>query len=346
MTMTATAPPKSNPTAGQRYRFNVVRVLRRPEFGAIAGTFGVYTLFAVVAGDPFSSPEGMGNWLTVAAELGIIAVPVAMLMIAGEFDLSVGSMIGATGMIVAIGVGHYGMPIGAAVLMAFAVALTVGFINGVLVIKTGLPSFIVTLATLFLLRGLTIGVSRATSDSTNVSLNGAHEESLLAHVLTATYGTFSLEIVWWLIISALATWILMRGRLGNWIYATGGDLAAARNTGVKVDRVRVLLFLATAAAACLVGVMQVLAFGSGDVLRGDQQELQAIIAAVVGGCLLTGGYGTVIGAAFGALTLGMASLGINYAGWDPDWFKAFLGLMLLLAVIANNIIRKKALESR
>lgn len=345
MTTTTRTTP-STPPVEMRHRVSLAGVFRRPETGAIAGAVGVYLLFSLVAGTAFSSPAGMGNWLTVAAELGIIAVPVAMLMIAGEFDLSVGSMIGAAGMIVAIGAGPYGLPVGVAVVLAFAFALTVGLLNGILVITTGLPSFIVTLAALFLLRGLTVGVSRATTDSTNISLGGAHHDSILAAVLTSTYGTFSLEIAWWLLIAAVATWVLLRSRFGNWIYATGGDLHAARNTGVKVDRVRILLFMATAAAACLVGVMQVLTFGSGDVLRGDQQELQIVVAAVVGGCLLTGGYGTVIGAAFGALTIGMANLGINYAGWDPDWFKAFLGLLLLLAVITNNLIRKKALEAR
>ncbi|MDX2968124.1 ABC transporter permease [Kribbella solani] len=346
MTSTTTTPSKTTPLPQRRPVAGVAGLLRRPELGAVAGALGVYLLFTVVAGNSFSALEGMGNWLTVAAELGIIAVPVAMLMISGEFDLSVGSMIGAAGMIVAVGVGHYGWPVAPTVLLAFAFALVIGFCNGVLVVMTGLPSFIVTLATLFLLRGLTIGISRATTASTNVSLDDAHQGSFLTTFLTSTSGTFSIEILWWLAITALATWVMLRSRFGNWICATGGDIAAARNSGVKVDRVRIVLFMATAAGACLVGVMQVLTFGSGDVLRGDQQELQTVIAAVVGGCLLTGGYGTVVGASFGALTIGMASLGINYAGWDPDWFKAFLGAMLLLAVMANNLIRKKALESR
>jgi simple sugar transport system permease protein len=324
----------------------VARVARRPELGAVAGAVAVYLFFVIAAGSPFYGSDGTGNWLTQAAELGIIAVPVALLMISGEFDLSVGSMMGAASMIVAICVGTYGWPVWLAVLAAFGVAALVGLANGYLVVKTGLPSFIVTLASLFILRGVTIGVSRQLTGSTNVSLNGAQTDNWVSNLLTSTSGTFSIEVLWWLVIVVAATFVLMRTGFGNWIYCTGGDQAAAHKVGVKVNRVRITLFVYTALAATLVAVMQVLTSGSGDVLRGEQEEFEAIIAAVIGGCLLTGGYGTAIGAAFGALTFGMANLGINYAGWDQDWFKAFLGVMLLLAVVGNNWIRKRALEAR
>jgi len=267
-------------------------------------------------------------------------------MIAGEFDLSIGSMITATGMIVAIAVNKYGLPIGVAIVVAFAFALAIGFFNGMLVVKTGLPSFIVTLAMLFLLAGLTIGFTRILTDSTIVSLNGAELDSFWSSLLVNKTGNFSREVFWWLVIVGVGTWVLTKTRFGNWIYSTGDNQTAARNMGVKTDQVRIKLFMATAAAACLVSVMQVLTFGSGDVSRGFQREFEAIIAAVIGGCLLTGGYGSVIGAAFGALTFGMATLGITYAGWDSNWFKAFLGAMLLIAVLANNWVRKKALEAR
>jgi simple sugar transport system permease protein len=321
-------------------------VLRRPELGAFVGTAGVFLFFCAAAGSTFYSSAGIGNWLTPAAELGICAVPVALLMIAGEFDLSIGSMITATGMIVAICVNKYNLPIAVAVLVAFAFALGAGFLNGLLVVKTKLPSFIVTLAMLFLLAGLTIGLTRILTDSTIVSLNGKEQGSFLATLMVNKTGDFSREVFWWLAIVAVGTWILVKTQFGNWIYSTGDDAVAARNMGVKTDQVRIKLFMATASAACLVSVMQTLTFGSGDVSRGFQREFEAIIAAVIGGCLLTGGYGSVIGAAFGALTFGMATLGITYAGWDSNWFKAFLGAMLLIAVLANNWVRKKALEAR
>jgi simple sugar transport system permease protein len=338
--------PASIPERPGGLRGHLRSVLRRPELGALVGTVGVFLFFCVAAGQVFYSSAGIGNWLTPAAELGILAVPVALLMIAGEFDLSIGSMITATGMIVAIAVNKYGLPISVAILLAFAFALGVGFFNGVLVVKTGLPSFIVTLAMLFLMAGVTIGLTRILTDSTIVSLNGKEQGTLVFNVLVAKTGDFSREVVWWLVIVAAGTWVLTKTQFGNWIYSTGDNDVAARNMGVKIDAVRIRLFMATAAAACLVSVMQTLTFGSGDVSRGVQREFEAIIAAVIGGCLLTGGYGSVVGAALGALTFGMATLGITYAGWDSNWFKAFLGAMLLIAVLANNWVRKKALEAR
>src|SRR5215207_8144981 len=126
------------------------RWLNRPELAAVAGAILVFAFFAITAGDSgFLTFGGTMSYLEVAAQLGIVAVPVALLMIAGEFDLSVGSMIGAAGMVVAISVSEYGLPLLVGVLLALAVALVVGFLNGYLVIKTGLPSFIVTLGMLF-----------------------------------------------------------------------------------------------------------------------------------------------------------------------------------------------------
>ena len=133
---------------------------------------------------------------------------------------------------------------------------------------------------------------------------------------------------------------------GNWIFAAGGDANAARNSGVPVDRVKTGLFMLTACAAALVAVLTVLDAGSTDARRGFQKEFEAIIAAVIGGCLLTGGYGSAIGAFFGAIIFGMVSIGLTYTRFDSDWFQVFLGAMLLLAVLFNNFIRKKVTGER
>ena len=145
-------------------------------------------------------------------------------------------------------------------------------------------------------------------------------------------------------IALLATFVLQRTRFGNWIYGAGGSAVAARNVGVPVARVKIILFMATAASAALLAVIQVLTFGSGDVLRGDGKEFEAIITAVIGGTLLTGGYGSAIGAVFGALTLGMTRQGLFFAGISADWYLAFLGLLLLAAVLVNNWVRARALR--
>jgi simple sugar transport system permease protein len=348
------------------------KAMARPELGAVAGTILVFIFFAFAAGGSgMFTALGVINFLEVSAQLGIIAVAACLLMIGGEFDLSIGSMIGAAGVIIAIPAAQFGWPLWLCILVAFAVACVVGYINGTIVIKTGLPSFIVTLAALFILRGLTIGFTRLITGRTQVSgLRDAIEADWLAPLFTGDvgYGLFKwaagagiiiarpdgeplvqgvpMSVVWWLVLTVICGWILLRTRIGNWIFASGGDAVAARNVGVPVARVKKGLFMFTACAATLYACIQVLDQGSADVLRGVLKEFEAIIAAVIGGTLLTGGYGSVIGASFGALIFGTVRQGIFYTGVNTDWFQVFLGGMLLIAVIFNNYIRRKVTQAR
>lgn len=323
------------------------RLLNRPELGSAAGAVLVFVFFAVVAGDSgFLTLPGTINYLAVAAELAVVAVPVALLMIAGEFDLSIGSMIGAAGVVLAVPIVEYGWPVWASLLLTFGFALIVGFLNGYLVVKTGLPSFIVTLAALFVLRGLTIGLTRLATGGTQVSgldTTGAID-TFVVPLFAGSIGGFPATIFWAVGLAALATWVLLRTAFGNWIFGTGGNPVASRNMGVPVNRVKILLFMATAAGAALVAALTVLQTGSADVLRGQLREFEAIIAVVVGGVLLTGGYGSAVGPLFGALIFGMVNQGIFYTGVNSDYFQLFLGAMLLIAVLVNRYIRKKASE--
>jgi simple sugar transport system permease protein len=322
-------------------------LLARPEIGAVLGAILVWIIFAVWAGGGFLTIQGTASYLDVAAQVGILGSAVALLMIAGEFDLSVGSMVGAAGMVIAIGIGEFGLPVWLAVLSAFAFALVVGFVNGYLVITTRLPSFIVTLGTLFILRGLTIGVTRVLTGRTQVGgLQPAIDADPISFLFTSTVGPFKVSILWWIGLALIATFVLLRTPFGNWIFGAGGNAIAARNVGVPVSRVKILLFMATAASAALLATVQVLSVGSGDVLRGEQKEFEAIITAVIGGTLLTGGYGSAIGTVFGALTLGMTKNGLQFAGVGGDWYQAFLGVLLLLAVLVNNYIRQRATTTR
>jgi simple sugar transport system permease protein len=362
------------PTADERLAEAPVirKLMARPELGAVAGTILVFIFFGVVAGGSglFSAP-GIINFLEVSAQLGIIAVAASMLMIGGEFDLSIGSMIGAAGMIIAIPAVQWGWPLWLCILLAFAIACAIGYVNGLIVIKSGLPSFIVTLAGLFILRGLTIGFTRWITGRTQVSgIKALAEQDWLAPLFAGEVGGtlmvwlasigligtradgapaisgISMSIVWWLVLTAGATFILLRTRVGNWIFACGGDPNAARNVGVPVAAVKIGLFMFTACAATLFACVQVLDAGSADTTRGLLKEFEAIIAAVIGGCLLTGGYGSAIGASFGALIFGTVQMGIFYTGVNTDWFKVFLGVMMLIAVLFNNYIRRKVTEAR
>jgi simple sugar transport system permease protein len=293
----------------------------------------------------------MATYLEVSAELGILAIAVALLMIGGEFDLSVGSIIGAAGMITTILAVELGWSIWIAMLASLLICLLVGFLNGYMVVKTGLPSFIITLGSLFIIRGGTIGITRMITGRTQLGhLDDAAgysvAKALFASDLVIGGAKFPISILWWLAIAALATWVLLRTQVGNWIFGAGGAAVAARMVGVPVNRLKVGLFMTTAMAAWLVAQIQAVAFTGADVLRGEQREFFAIIAVVIGGTLLTGGYGSAIGAVLGALIFGIVRQGIVFAGVDADWFQVFLGAMLVVAVLINNYIRRRASEAR
>lgn len=328
------------------------RLLGRPELGAAAGAIAVWVFFAVVAGDRgFLSARGTANYLEVAAQLGILAVAVSLLMIGGEFDLSIGSIIGVCGMVLALLAVEFGWNLWLAILASLVVALLIGYLNGYLVLQTGLPSFIVTLGTLLAVRGVTVGVTRQVTGRTVVGglddVPGyAAVRTMFAADLRIGGVSFSLAIAWWLAVAAVATWLLLRTSFGNWIFGVGGNVQAARNVGVPVRRVKLALFMGTAAAAWLVATIQVLDARSADVVRGGGTEFTAIIAAVIGGTLLTGGYGSAVGAVFGALIYGMVRQGIVFVGVDPGWEDAVLGAMLVVAVLVNRAIRARAVEGR
>jgi simple sugar transport system permease protein len=325
----------------------VRRLLSRPEVAAAVGVLIVWLVLAVAAGSSFRSGTGTATYLNAAAPLGILAVGVALLMIGGEFDLSVGSIVGASGIVLMLLTTELGWSMWPAIAATLIVCLAIGFLNGLAVVRTGLPSFIVTLATLFIVRGLTIAAARGFTRRTQLGGLDDVPGYASARVLFASdpLAGFQVSIFWWLAAAAVGTWLLVRTRWGNWIFAVGGQREAARNTGVPVTTVRIALFMTTALAAALVGILQAVRFTGADVLRGQLQEFHAIIAVVIGGTLLTGGYGSVIGAVLGALIYGMVRQGIVMAGVDADWFQVFLGAMLLLAVLVNNYTLRRAQQA-
>ncbi|MFI6503002.1 ABC transporter permease [Nonomuraea typhae] len=324
------------------------RLLIRPELGAVVGAVAVFAFFAAQSA-VFRSPAGIANWLDPAATLGIMAVAVALLMIGGEFDLSAGVLTGTAGLILVTLAVEYGLNVWLALLAGLAVALGVGFLNGLIVTRTRLPSFIVTLGTFLMLQGINLGVTKLITGTVQVSgLRSASgfESARVIFAGTVQVGQvhFRVAILWWLALSAVATWVLVRSRPGNWIFAVGGNEQAARAAGVPAARTKIALFMTTAFAAWLVGSIMALRYTSVQANSGIGQEFIYIIAAVIGGCLLTGGYGSAIGASIGAVIFGMADKGIVFLGWDADWFKFFLGAMLLLATLANHLVRRYAEE--
>jgi len=344
MTVTAKAPPVADERVSKPRLLDQLVV--RPEIGAMLGALLVFLFFSVVT-EQFLSLGGAANWLDDASTLGIMAVAVALLMIGGEFDLSAGVMTASTALVTAILSTQLGVNVWLSLLISLAFALSVGALNGWLVMRTGLPSFIVTLGTFFALQGLNLGVTRLVTGSVQVTgmREAAGYESagfLFASTFQIGGQSFYISVIWFLLFTVVASAVLVRTKFGNWIFAVGGSAHSSRGVGVPVRRTKVLLFMTTAFAAWLVGSMNILRFASAQANQGIGLEFEFIIAAVIGGCLLTGGFGSALGAAIGALIFGMARQGIVYAGWDSDWFKLFLGVMLLAAVLVNNVLRRRA----
>jgi simple sugar transport system permease protein len=359
----STAPAGRDPDPGDDERLipisRLTRTLRRPELGSLMGAIAVWILFLIT--DASSShlwvkQVGLAAWTQQAAFFGILAVPVGLLMIGGEFDLSTGVMSGVTAIVMALLVGKYHWNTWLAIVGTLVFATVIGLINGIMVVRTKLPSFIVTLATFFVLRGLSVGgVLILNHHSTQVSVNEVNPAGLSsAHSIFgssffssgALSQGYSTGIIWFLVVTIAGSWVLSRTTFGNWIFAAGGDQNAARNVGVPVNRTKIILFVCTALAAALVGIISFTQSSSAVSEQGVGYEFFYIIAAVVGGCLLDGGYGSAIGAALGACIIGMAFEGVIYAGWDSSWNFTFLGVILFLAVAVNQLIYRRALKAR
>lgn len=349
------------------------RLIKKPEIGAFGGMVVLLIFLAVVAGDVVFNPLGIKNNLGIISQLGIIATGACLLMIAGEFDLSIGSMIGFAGMSMAIML-KWGLPFGlgpATPAMAFfitlAMTLTIGFIIGNIVVRSGLSSFIVTLAALFILRGITeVSFRTLNNGSTQVSgLRDFKETDWFAYMFGGEsfkwvydflfqigwninrvgnqwVSGLDAKFAWWIVISVIAYIVLSRTQLGNWIYATGDNKEAARANGVPTNQVKIGLFMFTAFCATIFAAAQVFDTNTADAAKGNLKELEAIAATVVGGAILTGGFGSVVGVVFGAIIFGLVQNSVFYISWiDGSYYRVFLGTVLLVAAFANENIRKR-----
>jgi len=339
----------SNTTDERVRRASVwTQILRRPESGALLGAIAIFIMFSFTdTTGNFAKLGGVAGWTDVAAPIGMVGIAVALLMIAGEFDLSSGVMVGTVGLIIGMLVELFHMNIWLAIVLGMAFAGGVGFLNGWLVVKTKLPSFIVTLATFFVLKGANLAFTMMVTGSVRVTgtdqAPGFQDAFNLFGSTFNFLGTdFQVSLIWWILLTAIGTWVLTRTAFGNWIYAAGGDANAARNAGVPVERTKIALFVTTSLTAAFVGVIFVLRLQGMQAGQGVGQEFYYIIAAAVGGTLLTGGAGSAIGASIGAALMGMAYIGIPFSLWNSDWTSTFLGVILFAAVLINNFIGKRA----
>src|SRR3954469_12421271 len=297
------------------------RLLTRPDIGAFLGAVAVFFAFAYFARavNWIGEPAIAAGWTDQAAQYGIVAVPVALLMIGGEFDLSAGVMIGSSGLLLGYLTTYQDLNVWPAIVLVLLFGLAIGLINGLTVVRTRLPSFIVTLATFFVLQGVNAAGTLKLTGTTaiqDIDTGSGYASASKLFASELTRYDFKVKVLWWIGITLVGAWLLAKTRFGNWIYGAGGEPNAARNVGVPVARTKITLFMMTSGVAALMGIIEALELRSMQAKEGVGLEFIFIICAVVGGCLLTGGFGSVIGTFFGAAMLGMVQLGIVYAQWD------------------------------
>ncbi|MEO6997086.1 MAG: ABC transporter permease [Terracoccus sp.] len=345
MSQTTKTPPSAAPAdASNRVTLGWSnRLLARPEVGALVAAIVILIFFLIVA-PAFRSPASFFTVLYQSSTIGIVAVGVGMLMIGGEFDLSAGVIVTAGGLFNAMFSYHLGINLWVGAILSLVFCLAVGFINGYLVVRTGVPSFLITLGTFFVLQGANLGVTKLVTGSVSTpNINQMDGYNTLDAIFASSFkiGSVTVEItvLWWFLFVALSGFILQRTKVGNWIYAVGGNADSARAVGVPVKAVKIGLFMTVSFLGWFIGMHTLYKFNTLQAGNGVGNEFLYIIAAVVGGTLLTGGFGNAVGVAIGAFIFGMTSLCIVYAGWDPNWFKAFLGVMLLLAVMVNLYVK-------
>ena len=382
------------------------RLARSPEAGAAAGFAVVFLFFALATPDTFLSHSAISSILNSQAVPGILAIGITLLMISGEFDLSVGSILGASSLAFLYATVN-GVPILLAAAIGLVVGSLLGLINGLLLVSTGIPSFIITLGTMLAYRaipltaisggriiryadysrepptievpGLVVIISAlvlfvivlwTARDIWRAGVQSLKSKILLAaavlfaafvliqalvpHPLAAVKvdffsllngriepGNYRTCILWWLGLTAVFAIVLSQTRFGNAVFATGGNAQAARLQGVHIDRVRVISFVISGFLAALAGIIQVARLKSVDPLRGTGLELEVIAAVVIGGTLLTGGYGSLFGSAIGTALTGMLRTGLVLMQVPSNAFRGAIGVITIAAVVINNYVRKE-----
>lgn len=307
------------------------RIRRWPEFGVILAFSTIFVVFSLLA-PKFVTLRNLTGVFTIVSELGIITIGVAFLMIAGEFDLSVGSVYALSGFLFVTLANSFNSVL--ALIITLVVAACIGFLNGTITLRAGIPSFITTLGTMMFLRGLMLAVTGGRS----VVYNG---DLIVPTMLTRFIGRgFRPSHIWFLALALFFSLILTRTRYGNWVFATGGKKEVARAMGINVNRVKVINFMISSVLAGLAGIIVINRFGVANASFGMGMELEAIASAVIGGTFLMGGYGTIIGAFFGAFLVGMMRTGLLMVGAPAYWYQAFVGAILVIAATINIKLRR------
>jgi simple sugar transport system permease protein len=306
----------------------------------VAAVVILFLVFTALAPSLFPTKLTFVSILAVAAELGIVSIGVTLLMIGGHFDLSVGAVLGLTSYVAVVLMRDFGVHPVPASALAIMVGALLGFLNGTIVVRFRIHSFVVTLGTMLIWRGVLIALTGGFPMT--VKIPQGFKDAMSGPLL----GGFRMSLLWFCAVALLATLLLVRTKFGNWVQARGQNENAARNLGVPVDVVTVVLFMLTSSLAALAGIIQVARFASVDALRGEGMELQAVAVTVIGGTLLSGGYGSVIGTVLGAITFGMIQVGLVLAGAPGHFFRTLTGVIVVGAVILNTSVARRMAKSK
>ena len=311
--------------------------LEKPELAGVVFLLVLAIAFQIRSGGVFLSAQNLQGIFGILPETALVAIGVTLLMICGEFDLSVGSVFALTPMVMAVLV-EAGTPFAPAFAAGLLVAMVIGFVNGFLTIRFSIPSFITTLGMLFVARSITVVIS------------GGFPPFLPADALPKWLFTiyvgpgdmFRVSFLWFVAIAIIVSALLSRTNFGNWVRATGGFQPAAQSMGIPTARVKIACFMICSVLAGFAGTIQVMRLGAPLPSIGEGMELQAVAAAVIGGTALTGGIGTILGGILGATLIRVIDNGLVLSQVDANWFKLALGALTVFAVVLNAWLRNKA----
>ena len=303
---------------------------RHPEIG-IFGVFMILVIVFSVGSENFRSLDMATSILTVAANVGIIALGCAFLMIAGEFDISVGAVY-LFSTLIFVSLANAGIEPAIAFFLSLLICALIGSINGILVVYLNIHSFIVTIGALMFYRGLHVVLTRGFSVSYKA------DKEFLQIIGGNPFSMFRNTIIWWFLIGIILHIILTRTKYGNWVFATGGNLESARNIGVKTNRVKIINFSICSLLAGLAGTTNIARFYVSQSQLGLGMEFEAITAAVLGGCILTGGRGSILGAMIGATFMATIRSGLVTMGYSSYIYMPITGMILVFAVVINKYI--------
>lgn len=310
--------------------------LQKPELAAGLLLAALIVFFQIMSNGIFLNPANMRGILGLMPEMALVAIGVTLLMICGEFDLSVGSVFAICPMTMAVLMAG-GWPFWLAILAALLVCAFIGFLNGWLTIRFAIPSFITTLGMLFMVRSLTVVISGGFPPRLNVDVI----PTWLFVEFVGPGNLFRASFLWFVVIAIAASLLLSKTNFGNWVRATGGFLPAANAMGIPAGWVKIVCFMICSVLAGFAGTIQVLRIGSPLPSIGEGLELAAVAAAVIGGASLLGGIGSILGGIIGAILIRVIDNGMVLSQVDSNWFKFAVGALTILAVVGNSWLRKR-----